>query len=201
MLHPVRDLETITAELCLKDLAYFTKTYDGILVAAKRANKKVPDIMISTMDKVGEYLKANKLISKQEWTPIEVEKINETLPTLITTKPVIYLLNMSAKSYRTKKSKHLKPVFEWITANGGGTIIPYSVELEQELWEARDDPATLASIKEEGGNSESQLDKIIKAGHSELNLMYFFTCGEDEVKCWTVKKILKKFTYFFQRKK
>jgi obg-like ATPase 1 len=34
----------------------------------------------------------------------------------------------------------------------------------------------------------SQLPKIIKAGFNALQLQYFFTAGEDEVRAWTVKK-------------
>lgn len=187
---PVRDLQTITYELCQKDLSYFNRTVDDIVTKAKRATKKIPENFTLAMDKVKECLETNKLLSKQTWTAIEVEKINETLPQLITTKPVVYLLNMSQKGYRTKRSKHLKPVFDWINDNGGGTIIPYSVDLEQELFEAKDDPAALEAIKENGlgGNCDSKIDHIIKTGHTELNLMYFFTCGEDEVKCWTVYK-------------
>ena len=57
------------------------------------------------MEKVKGFLEKNELLSKQTWTPFEVEKINEFLPILITTKPVVYLLNMSEKGYKTKKSK------------------------------------------------------------------------------------------------
>lgn len=32
------------------------------------------------------------------------------------------------------------------------------------------------------------LDKIVTTGYDKLNLMYFFTTGEDEVKAWTIKK-------------
>jgi len=37
-------------------------------------------------------------------------------------------------------------------------------------------------------DSPSQLPKIIKAGFNALQLQYFFTAGEDEVRAWTVKK-------------
>ena len=32
----------------------------------------------------------------------------------------------------------------------------------------------------------SALAKIITTGYKSLNLEYFFTCGKDEVKAWTV---------------
>eukprot|EP00392_Amoebophrya_sp_AT5.2_P002402 g2407.t1 len=185
---PVRDLDTITAELCLKDLAYYEKIIDAYVVAQKRAQKKIPDEWTACMAKVKDYLEKNELLSKQTWSPYEVEKINEFLPILITTKPVVYLLNMSEKGYKTKKSKWLPKVFTWIQEHGGGTIIPLSVDYEEQLFQARDDAAALAALKAEEGNTDSSLDKIIKTGYTELNLMYFFTCGEDEVKSWTVYK-------------
>lgn len=32
------------------------------------------------------------------------------------------------------------------------------------------------------------IPKIIRAGYNALDLIYFFTCGKDEVRCWTVRK-------------
>ena len=39
-----------------------------------------------------------------------------------------------------------------------------------------------------GENVSSSLDKIIKTGYKELNLVHYFTCGADEVRCWTIRK-------------
>jgi obg-like ATPase 1 len=35
--------------------------------------------------------------------------------------------------------------------------------------------------------AEQMIDKIIKIGYKRLQLIHFFTSGEDEVKCWTVR--------------
>ncbi len=40
----------------------------------------------------------------------------------------------------------------------------------------------------EENKCESNLGKIITAGYYSLDLIHFFTCGADEVKCWTVRK-------------
>lgn len=32
------------------------------------------------------------------------------------------------------------------------------------------------------------MNKIIKTGYKSLDLIYFFTAGEDEVRCWTVRQ-------------
>ena len=31
------------------------------------------------------------------------------------------------------------------------------------------------------------IDRIIKAGYKNLQLIHYFTAGEDEVKCWTIR--------------
>ena len=31
------------------------------------------------------------------------------------------------------------------------------------------------------------MNRIIKSGYKLLDLIYFFTSGEDEVRCWTVR--------------
>jgi len=36
-------------------------------------------------------------------------------------------------------------------------------------------------------DSPSSLSKIIKTGYKALDLIYYFTAGEDEVRAWTVK--------------
>jgi obg-like ATPase 1 len=54
-------------------------------------------------------------------------------------------------------------------------MVPYSVAYEQELLGAED-------------RSQSMIDKVIKQGYSQLDLIHYFTCGEDEVKCWTIRR-------------
>ena len=42
---------------------------------------------------------------------------------LLTAKPVIYLVNLSEKDYVRKKNKWLPKIKEWIDANGGGMLL------------------------------------------------------------------------------
>ena len=77
---PVRDLETITEELCKKDLAY---------VAQQRALRendvrknptmKLPPLFFTVMDRVKDLLENNKPLNKQEWTNPEIEKVRAQL--------------------------------------------------------------------------------------------------------------------------
>lgn len=42
-------------------------------------------------------------------------------------------------------------------------------------------------FSQDAGAQKSMLDKIITTGYHELHLIHYFTCGEDEVKCWTIR--------------
>ena len=65
-------------------------------------------------------------------------------------------------------------------------MIPCSVEYEEELSKLNDDKvAKQAFIAAEGG-AASVLPRIIKIGYSALNLIYFFTAGDKEVRAWNI---------------
>ncbi len=46
--------------------------------------------------------------------------------------------------------------------------------------------------------STSAIIKVIKTGYHAINLIHFFTSGEDEVRCWTVR-VLFSSSFFFWR--
>jgi obg-like ATPase 1 len=133
---PVRDLETITAELCLKDL----ETVKRAIADEERDVKKNPTMKLSalfkdTMARCTEMLENNLAIRTGEWNTPEVEMIKDKLPALLTTKPMIYLVNLSKRDYVRKKNKWLPKIHAWVQQHGGGIMIPFSVEFEQELFD------------------------------------------------------------------
>lgn len=84
---------------------------------------------------------------------------------LITTKPVIYLINLTMKDYLRQKCKYLPKIAEWVKAHGGegSDIIPFSVEFEEKLWSLRDDKPALDAFMAEI-KVQSRLGKITNEG-------------------------------------
>lgn len=76
-------------------------------------------------------MEAKKWIRASEWTNKEIELINPYL--FLTSKPVIYLVNMSAKDYERKKNKWLPKIAAWIKEHVPGQMVPYSAEFEQDV--------------------------------------------------------------------
>ena len=184
---PVRDLETIQAELCAKDMEYLRKAVEQEkLDVKKNPTMKLSALFVSTMDKVEEMLTDNLPIRTGEWTTPEVQMIKEKLGRLITTKPIVYLVNLSKKDFIRKKNKWLVKIHTWIKEHGGGVMIPFSVEFEQELWDKREDVDATKAFLDSVDGAKSALPKMVVQGYKELNMIYYFTAGEKEVRCWTL---------------
>jgi len=187
---PVRDLETIQYELCQKDLAY-VDAQEALEKKGLAGGKfKLSENFIFCFAKVRELLSEGKPARDFEWTNVQVDMVREKLPGLITTKPVVYLVNMSSTDFLRKKNKWLAKIHAWVKEHGAGQMVPMSVEWEQKAWELKDDAAALAvhGGGVDGGEAlvKSSLPKVITLGYTELNLIYYFTAGEKEVRCWTL---------------
>lgn len=183
---PVRDLEVITEELRLKDLEFMERRMEDLEKSMKRSNDKLLKIEMECCHKVKAWLEEGKDVRLGDWKAAEVEILNTFQ--LLSAKPVVYLVNMTEKDYQRKKNKYLPKIHSWVQGHGGELIIPFSGALEQKL---ADMPPDEAAKYCEENKIQSALSKIIKTGFSAINLIYFFTAGPDEVKCWQVRKQIK----------
>ncbi|KAL1914319.1 uncharacterized protein VTP21DRAFT_9012 [Calcarisporiella thermophila] len=193
-LDPIRDLEIIHEELRLKDEEFLDKYYSELSRtvarigtggnAADKAKKEECDIVA----KVYKWVKEDKKdVRKGDWTNKEVEVINGLM--LLTAKPVIYLCNLSEKDYIRKKNKWLPKIKQWIDEhNPGDLLVPFSANLELRISTMSPEEKE-ETLKELG--TASVLPKIIVAGYQSLQLIYYFTAGEDEVRAWTIRKLTK----------
>lgn len=129
------------------------------------------------------------IVRLNHWLPIisfiQIEVLNKYL--FLTSKPVVYLVNLSDKDFIRKKNKWLIKIKEWVDKNDpGASIIPFSGAFEQKLSEFENEGERKAYIEEV--KCPSVLDKIIVTGYKALQLEYFFTAGPDEVRAWTIQK-------------
>ncbi|XP_023219315.1 obg-like ATPase 1 [Centruroides sculpturatus] len=183
--NPVRDINIINEELRLKDEEYLValieKMERTVLRGGDKKSKPEYDILCKIRNHVVEE---KKHVRFGDWNANEIEVLNKHL--LLTSKPMIYLINMTEKDYLKKKNKWLTKIKAWVDGNdAGASVIPFSAGLELRLTEMNKDEKK--SFLEEN-KTHSMLDKIITTGYKALHLIYFFTCGKDEVKAWTIQK-------------
>lgn len=204
---PIRDLETIQSELCLKDKETMTKVIGkekdrirkekGI---ARSADPPLSDTFQSAYDKCCGLIESNTPVQTcEDFSSAEVEIIRDF--GLITTKPQIYVVNLSKKGFLRKGNKWLSKIQEWVNGHGGGQIIPMSCEFEQEYMDLQDDKdaqqAYVDQCNEEvkamgltgpGFAVKSVVPRLIRAGRQSLCLQSFYTAGPKEVRAWTIMK-------------
>jgi len=182
---PVRDLDIISNELRLKDLAQIDKLVENAERVVQRSNDKKTKDELVMLKKFQEHLKAGKDIRNGVWTNLEIEYLNDLL--LLTAKQVIYLVNLSQADYVRKKNKWLVKIKAWVDSHEKHpVIIPYSADFELQVAKVKDAAEKKKICEELGANSI--LPKIIKSGYDSLNLQSFFTAGKDEVRAWTIRK-------------
>ena len=181
---PIRDLEIIHFELMEKDRTALEKNLGELVNQIKKPNHKDALFEKEVLDKVAELYKEGKNVRDADWSYKEIDVLNKHL--FFTAKPVVYLINISEADYLKRKNKWLGKIKGWIDTHGGGKIIPYSVAYELKLSNAT--PEEKNKIIGGQVGAESALSKIITSGYHSLDLIHFFTSGEDEVKCWTIRK-------------
>jgi len=181
---PIRDIQIINDELRLKDLENIEKTHDEIEKKVLRSGDKTLKYDYEVLHKILDILKTEKRwVRYHDWNEKEIEVLNRYL--LLTSKQVVYLINMSESDFVKRKNKWLPKIKQWIDENDpGASVIPYSAPYEMKLQEMPEEDRK-KYITETG--VPSQMDKIIVTGYKVLQLSYFFTAGEDEVKCWTIQ--------------
>ncbi|KAE9419232.1 hypothetical protein Angca_004827, partial [Angiostrongylus cantonensis] len=181
---PCRDLEIISNELYAKDLQALSGSLEKIEKLVTRAGDKSLKVDHETLLRVKKDLEEKKPIRLDSWSEKEIEVLNKYL--FLTAKPIVYLVNLSEKDYIRKKNKWLPRIKEWIDNNDpGATLIPFSGAFESKLLDMPDDERE-KYLKE--NQTSSNLDKIVHSGYKALQLEYFFTCGKDEVKAWTIQR-------------
>eukprot|EP01105_Mastigella_eilhardi_P000939 TRINITY_DN1117_c0_g1_i1.p1 TRINITY_DN1117_c0_g1~~TRINITY_DN1117_c0_g1_i1.p1 ORF type:complete len:404 (-),score=141.49 TRINITY_DN1117_c0_g1_i1:157-1368(-) len=185
---PVRDLQIITDELLIKDQETIANRVEAVNKQLRTKRDKAALMELDDLQKFDDWItKTKRPIRFGEWKVHEVETL---IPLqLLTAKPVVYLVNMSKEDFAKKRNKWLMPIKKWIDTNSepfAETIIPFCGALEAEAMEE--------AIKNQAGKDDiniqaaGTLSKIIKIGYHTLDLIHFFTCGADEVKCWTIRR-------------
>jgi len=183
---PIRDLDIINEELRLKDVEYFDKIFDECERMYVRGGDKKRKAEYEILCKIKKVLiEEARMIRYGDWNQADVEILNKHL--FITAKSMIYLVNLSEKDFLRKKNKWLPKIKEYIDKNDpGATVIPFSGTFEQKLMDFETDDERKAYCEET--KCTSILDKIVVQGYKALQLQYFFTAGEDEVKAWTIQR-------------
>lgn len=179
---PTRDIETINLELIFADIETIDKRLDRAYKQLK-ADKKA-QLEIDVLKKIKTVLEAGKSARTLDLNEEEKDLLKDVY--LLTSKPILYIANISEQQLANAENDPLVQKVKEYAATENAKVIPLCVKIEEELSSLEDDDKK--EMLEALGLSESGLDKVIKASYDLLGLMSFLTAGEPEVRAWTIKK-------------
>ena len=148
-----------------------------------KADKKY-QTEIDLFERIKKTLEEGKSARTLYFNEDELPIVKETF--LLTTKPILYVANISESQIDNAENDPLVLKVKEYAAQENAEVIPLCVKIEEELSGLEDDDKK--EMLEAMGLEESGLDKVIKRSYDLLGLMSFLTAGEPEVRAWTIKK-------------
>ncbi len=181
-INPVRDIETINLELIFADIETVNKRLEKAKKNLK-ADKKYQE-EINLLEKILKSLENGISARSIEFNEDEKTIVKDMF--LLTTKPILYIANVSEEQLSNlENDENIKKVKEYAEKENA-EVVPLCIKMEEELSGLNEEDKK--EMLEVYGLNESGLDKVIKKSYNLLGLMSFLTAGEPEVRAWTIKK-------------
>ena len=185
-INPIRDIEIIEVELILADLEVVENRFNKIGKKAALSKDKEIQKEAAILTKLKAALEKNIPIRRIELT--EDEKLYIKPFNLLTSKPIIYVANVSEDDLLLGDNKYIGQVREYAKKDNASVVV-ICAKTESDLVDMSDEEKK--EFLNELGVDSSGLDKLIQASYSLLGLKTFFTAGEDECRAWTFKDGMK----------
>lgn len=183
---PIRDIEIIEVELILADLEVVENRFNKIGKKAALSKDKEVQKEAALLTKLKDALEKNIPIRRIELTADEKAYIKPF--NLLTSKPIIYIANVSEDDLLKGNNKYIDSVRKYAKADNAEVVV-ICAKVESDLCDMPVEEKN--EFLSELGCEESGIDKLIKASYSLLGLKTFFTAGSDECRAWTFKSGMK----------
>jgi GTP-binding protein YchF len=177
---PLRDIEIITIEMALADLATLGKRRERLAREVRANPKQQPQL--TALDNLIAALEANR--PARSFAPDSAEAALARELFLLTNKPMLYVANVD-EAQITAPGPMVEAVFRH-AAGENSRAIAFSGKIESEFAGLSDDEA--AEFRSDYGITSGGLDRLIVETYDLLGLMTFLTTGEQETRAWTIEK-------------
>jgi GTP-binding protein YchF len=170
---PVRDAESMLAELLLNDLIAVERRLEKLAEERKKGgtDKTLNERQTVLFTRMHEALNADKPLRELDYSSEEVKELASF--GLLTRKRILTVFNLGEGQSAPA-----------ISLNHPSVALPAKLEMEIAQLPAEDAQAFMA----EYGIEEPALNRMIRLSYDLLGLQSFFTVGEDEVRAWTTRR-------------
>lgn len=159
---PMRDIETITLELLLKDLETVRKRRE------REKEKRTEEILQDLQNALNKGVFARDFLKQHPKGGDMVKELQ-----LLTAKPMFFACNAN--------SGKLPPALRLFFQTKRASFVSLNMKEEMEIADL--DPESLQEL-----GLRSHLGALILKAYEALDLITFFTVGTDEVRAWTVQR-------------
>jgi len=175
---PLADIETVETELLYADLEQAERRLERVSKAAKSGDRRA----LAEAAWLGELIEALQAGRPARTVPPPPELPDAvSLLQPLTAKPVLFVANVEEGSDEVPAG-----ILEHAAAVGAGAVA-VSARLEAELSELDDEEA--AAMREDLGLTESGLERVVRGAFALLDLVAFFTAGEDKpAQSWHLRR-------------
>ena len=177
---PLRDIETITIELGLADLAVVEKRLDKSRQRAKTDPKLLAEV--SALENLKAELDAGRVARAFARDSVEMTLAQEL--SLLTAKPTLYVANVDEAGSVASSSR--AAAVQVRAQEEGAQSVVLCAKLEAEI--AGLPPDEAAAFAKDFGLEQSGLDTLVIAAYRLLDLMTFLTAGEKESRAWPIAR-------------
>lgn len=173
---PIRDVNSLDSEFLLTDLVMVESRLEKLDAELKRkgrtADKAVTD-ELEIMNRLKAHLEEEKPLRDLGLTEEEIKPMRGY--GFLTLKPVMIVINTD----ESQEDIHIDYPHE------NSRVMNLRGKIEAELSQLDADDA--AMFMDEYGIKELSADKIIRTSYELMEILAFFTVGEDEVRAWSVR--------------
>jgi GTP-binding protein YchF len=175
---PIADIETIETELIFADLEQAERRLDRVAKTAKSGDRHA----IAEAQWLREVIEALSAGRPARTVPPPAEALDAVkLLSPLTAKPVLFVANVDEGSHEVPEAIAAHAAAE------GAQAVAVSARLESELGELADEDA--AAMREDLELAESGLQTVVRGAFSLLDLVAFFTAGEDKpAQSWHLRR-------------
>ena len=177
----IRDAETIQTELLLTDIGTLEKRI-GKLEKSVKIGDKEAGLLLKLAEELLEHCSNGNASRTYECESDQIH-LKKSFH-LLTDKPVLYVANIDEDQIINKDyNKHVKNLVD-LAQKEGNAAISLCAFLEQDIASLESDEKLL--FLDDFNLKEPGLNAVIRSSYELLGLQTFFTCGENEVRAWTI---------------
>ncbi|MCX8009905.1 MAG: redox-regulated ATPase YchF, partial [Ignavibacteria bacterium] len=177
-----RDINTFETEFLISDMALLENRIDKVKKQILKVQDENLKRELPLLEKCYDFLSKEKPLRELELTKDEIKILKAYQ--LLSIKPMLIALNLDET-----QGKDIEKYLNLLVKSKLGKntkAITFFGKIEMEMSELSEEDREI--FMQEYGIKESALNGLIRECYNLLGLQSFFTCGEEEVRAWTIRK-------------